>query len=71
MQVINYRPEGSVPSIYFVAFDAGADRFNAVRDAGGLVLAAANARDLTETLDPLLTGRILAKPTRLNRKPAQ
>lgn len=53
------RPEAEQPSIYFVAFDISASRFDAVRNNGGLVLAAANARQLNETLDTLLRGKIL------------
>jgi Mg-chelatase subunit ChlD len=53
------RPEAERPSIYFVAFDVAASRFDAVRGAGGLVLAAANARELNDTLDTLLRGKIL------------
>ena len=53
------RPEAERPSIYFVAFDIAASRFDAVRNNGGLVLAAANARQLNETLDTLLRGKIL------------
>jgi Mg-chelatase subunit ChlD len=53
------RPESERPSIYFVAFDIEAKRFNRVREAGTLVLGAANARELSETLDSLLTGNIL------------
>jgi hypothetical protein len=41
-------------SIYFVAFDVAASKFNAVKDAGGLVLAASNETGLRETLDYLL-----------------
>ena len=48
-------------SIYFVAFDVAASKFNPVRDAGGLVLGASNETDLRETLDYLLTGKILAE----------
>jgi len=48
-------------SVYFIAFDVAADRFNAVKEAGGLVLAAANERDLRQTLDFVLTGKILAE----------
>ena len=48
-------------SIYFVAFDIAASKFNLVRDAGGLVLGASNETDLKETLDYLLTGKILAE----------
>lgn len=56
---INRRPEAERPSIYFVAFDVAASRFQRVKDAGGLVLAAANARELNTTLDTLLRGEIL------------
>ena len=53
------RPEAERPAIYFIAFDIEARRFNGVRDAGGLVLSAANARELNNTLDMLLKGKIL------------
>ena len=53
------RPASERPSIYFVAFDVDASVFRQVRDAGGLVLAAANARELNATLDELLRGKIL------------
>lgn len=56
---IGRRPAAERPSIYFVAFDIEARRFNGVRDAGGLVLPAANARELSDTLDMLLQGKIL------------
>ena len=55
------RPEAERPSIYFVAFDIEARRFNGVRDAGGLVLSAANAKELNGTLDALLQGKILVE----------
>jgi von Willebrand factor type A domain len=48
-------------SIYFVAFDVAAEKFNGVRDSGGLILAASNEKDLNGTLDYLLTGKILAE----------
>lgn len=48
-------------SIYFIAFDIEAAKFNAVKESGGLVLAAANERDLNQTLDFILTGKILAE----------
>ena len=48
-------------SVYFVAFDIQAEVFKPVRDAGGLVLAAANETDLRQTLDYVLTGKILAE----------
>ena len=56
---ISRRPDAERPSIYFVAFDIEARRFNRLREAGGLVLPAANARELNETLDMLLKGSIL------------
>jgi Mg-chelatase subunit ChlD len=56
---IGRRPEAERPSIYFVAFDIDARRFDDVREAGGLVLGAANAKELNETLDMLLRGKIL------------
>ena len=55
------RPETEKPSIYFVAFDIEARRFNGVRDAGGLVLPASNAKELNETLDTLIRGKILVE----------
>ncbi len=56
---IGQRPEIERPSLYFVAFDIAAERFTKVRDAGTLVLGAANGRELASTLDSLLTGNIL------------
>jgi Mg-chelatase subunit ChlD len=53
------RPEAERPSLYFVAFDIEASRFERVKEAGALVLGAANARDLNSTLDSLLRGNIL------------
>jgi Mg-chelatase subunit ChlD len=53
------RPADAQPSIYFVAFDVDARHFDGVREAGGLVLPAANARELTETLEMLISGKIL------------
>jgi Mg-chelatase subunit ChlD len=58
---INKRPDAERPSIYFVAFDVEASRFSRVRDAGGLVLSAANATELNNTLDTLLRGKILVE----------
>ena len=59
--VINKRPEGERPSIYFVAFDIDERRFTRVRDAGALLLGATDARDLNDTLDTLLRGQILVE----------
>jgi hypothetical protein len=58
---IGKRPEVERPAIYFVAFDVDAGRFKTVRDAGGLVLSAANATELNSTLDSLLRGKILVE----------
>jgi uncharacterized protein YegL len=60
-RVISNQTEKDRVSIYFVAFDVAASKFNAVRDSGGLVLAASNETDLKGTLDYLLTGKILAE----------
>jgi hypothetical protein len=54
-------PEESRSSIYFIAFDVAASRFNAVREAGGLVLPASSGSELGQTLDYILTGKILAE----------
>ena len=61
LAALNRRPEAERASVYFVAFDIAASRFNAVRETGGLVLEAANATELTRTLDTLLTGKILVE----------
>jgi Mg-chelatase subunit ChlD len=58
---IGKRPDAERPAIYFVAFDVEANRFSRVRDAGGLVLSAANATELNDTLDTLLRGKILVE----------
>ena len=55
------RPESERPSIYFVAFDIDATRFHGVQDAGGLVLSAANGRQLSDTLDMLIKGKVLVE----------
>jgi hypothetical protein len=60
-RAIGLRPEAERPSIYFVAFDIDERRFKGVKDAGGLVLAAANAKELNDTLDTLLRGKILVE----------
>jgi len=58
---INKRPDVERPALYFVAFDVEASRFSSVRDAGGLILSAANATELNDTLDALLRGKILVQ----------
>jgi von Willebrand factor type A domain len=59
--VITDQSETDRASIYFVAFDVAAAKFNSVKDSGGLVLAASNETELKGTLDYLLTGKILAE----------
>ncbi len=54
-------PEEERASLYFIAFDVAADRFNAVKEAGGLVLAASSGSDLKQTMDFVLTGKILVE----------
>jgi Mg-chelatase subunit ChlD len=56
---LNRRPDVERPSLYFVAFDIEASRFNRVKDAGALVLGAGNAKELNSRLDALLRGNIL------------
>lgn len=61
LRALARRPETERPSVYFVAFDIAASKFDAVRDAGGLVLAAANGDELDSTLNSLLSGKILVE----------
>jgi hypothetical protein len=61
MAGLGRRPEAARPSVYFVAFDIAASRFDGVRNAGGLVLEAADAKELNQTLDFLLSGKILVE----------
>lgn len=61
MRAIAKRPEAERPSVYFVAFDVAASRFAEMRDAGSLVLPAADAQELDRTLDSLLSGKILVE----------
>ena len=56
---INKRPEVERPSMYFVAFDVDAKIFAPVKNAGGLIMSAASGKELNETLDMLLRGKIL------------
>lgn len=61
LRALARRPEAERPSVYFVAFDIAASRFDAVRDSGGLVLGAANGAELDSTLNSLLDGKILVE----------
>ena len=58
---INRLGESDRSAVYFIAFDVAAERFQGVRDAGGLVLPAGNETELRQTLDYVLTGKILAE----------
>ena len=60
-RIIAGKSDTARASVYFVAFDIAASRFNSVKDAGGLVLAASNETDLKGTLDYVLSGKILAE----------
>jgi hypothetical protein len=53
--------ENDAASVYFVAFNVSESKFKSVRDAGGLVLAAADETQLDQTLDYVLTGRVLVE----------
>lgn len=44
-----------------IAFDIDASQFNSVREAGALLMAAGNAKELSDTLDGLLLGKILVE----------
>jgi hypothetical protein len=61
VDVMSRLPEAERASVYCIAFDIAADRFRAVRDAGGLVLGAMNEGELQQTMDYVLTGKILAE----------
>ncbi|MBI3830631.1 MAG: VWA domain-containing protein [Planctomycetes bacterium] len=54
-------PEEKRASVYFVAFDTDAKAFEPVRNAGGLVMSAANAQELHDTLQYVFTGKILVE----------
>jgi hypothetical protein len=54
-------PDDQIANVYFFAFDVAANKFNKVRDAGGLVLAATNEQGLQQTLDYVLAGKILVE----------
>jgi Mg-chelatase subunit ChlD len=60
-EVLSRQPDEDRASLYFIAFDVAAEKFKAVRDAGGLVLPAADERELQQTLDYVLTGKILVE----------
>ncbi len=61
-KVIAEEPKADQASIYFIAFDVGAELFDAVKAAGGLVMSADSETQLAQTLDAVLTGKILVQP---------
>ncbi len=61
-RVILQEPADDRSDIYFIAFDVGAEVFDPVKNAGGLVLAADSERQLTDAIDSILSGKILAQP---------
>jgi hypothetical protein len=54
-------PDDRRVSTYLVAFDVDAKVFDAVEEAGALVLPAAGGSELEQSLDYVLTGKILAE----------
>jgi Mg-chelatase subunit ChlD len=56
---IDRRPYTERPSLYFIAFDISASKFDGMRSAGALVLEATDGRTLNERLDTLLKAEIL------------
>ncbi len=61
LAVMRSDEKGVPASVYFVAFDIEADKFNTVRDAGADVLPAADSTALQQTLDSVLTEHILVE----------
>jgi len=57
---INRRSEGAV-RLYFLAFDADAERFAFVREARGEVVGARNVDALRARLDEIYRGKILSE----------
>jgi hypothetical protein len=55
------QPAEKRAAVYFIAFDIAKDKFQAVMDAGGMVLGASNGQELKQTLDSILTGKILVE----------
>ena len=59
--VLSRVSEDQRPAIYFIAFDTGSNNFAPIAKAGGVVLSAANAEELRQAMDGLLSGRILVE----------
>jgi hypothetical protein len=62
-RLLGEQPEEHRASLYFVAFDIAAEKFNAVKEAGALLVGAANETELKGTFDYILTGKILVEQT--------
>ncbi len=58
---MNRLPDDERAALYFIAFDVDEKHFEAVKQEGGLVLSARNEAQLGETLDYVLTGKILVE----------
>lgn len=61
-EVISQEPADLRSAVYFIAFDVGAEVFDSVKNAGGLVVAANSERQLTDALDFILSGKVLVQP---------
>ena len=59
MWAVNRLPDEQRPGIYFIAFDVAASVFQPAKDAGALVLPAANEQELRERLDFVMGSKIL------------
>ena len=60
-KLIHLTRGNSTGESYEVSCNIAAEKFERVRQAGGLVLEAANDAELKRTLDYVLTGKILAE----------
>lgn len=61
VNALSRMPDEKRTSVYFFALDVSADKFQRVRDSGGLVMAASNGQELEQTLGYVLTGKILVE----------
>ena len=68
-KVISQEPQPDRAAIYFIAFDVGAEAFEPVKEAGGLVLAADGEQQLADTLDFIMTGKILVEQPEAPARP--
>ena len=63
--ILEHQPDAMKASLYFVAFDVGAEAFAAVKSAGALLLSAKSGAELASTIDELLDDRILVEAPRM------